>query len=86
MQFFERTGDPSIFGSPPVVNGSHADVVAMEDPDDKARCYSIATSSKDPLIADILAQYKKRKFRSARHAVLHLECDLNQVLYRGKKG
>ena len=58
----------------------------MEDPDDRARSYSIASSFKNPVIADILAQYKQRKFRSARHAVLHLERDLNQALYRGKKG
>jgi hypothetical protein len=58
----------------------------MEDPDDKARSYSIANSSKNPAIADIIEQYKQTKFRSARHAVLHLERDLNQALYRGKKG
>jgi hypothetical protein len=73
-------------GRLPLVDGSHADVVAIEDPDDKSRSYSIATSSKNPVIADVLAQYRERKFRSARHAVLHLERDLNQALYRGKKG
>jgi hypothetical protein len=78
-------GAPYWKGPLSLVNGSHADVVAMEDPDDKARSYSIATSSKDPLIADILARYQDRKFSSARHAVLHLERDLNQALYRGKK-
>lgn len=69
-----------------LVDGSHADVVAMEDPDDSARSYSIASSCKNSAITDILEQYKQRKFRSARHAVLHLERDLNQALYRGKKG
>jgi hypothetical protein len=58
----------------------------MEDPDDRVRSYSIASSSKNPAIADILKQYKQRKFRSARHAILHLERDLNHALYRGKKG
>jgi hypothetical protein len=38
----------------------------MEDPDDKARSYSIATSSKNQVIADVLAQYRERKFRAAR--------------------
>ena len=70
----------------PLVDGSRADVVAMEDPEDNARSYSIAASFKNPAIAEILTQYKQRKFRSARHAVLHLERDLNQALYRGKKG
>ena len=68
-----------------LVDGSCAEVVAMEDPDDPQRSYSIATSSKKPAIADVLAPYQDRKFRSARHAVLHFERDLNQALYRGKK-
>jgi hypothetical protein len=61
-------------------------VVAMEDPRDMARSYSIASSAKDPAVADTLERYKERQFRSARHAVLHLERDLNQALYGGKKG
>jgi hypothetical protein len=69
-----------------LVDGSHAEVVAMEDPDDARPSYSIATSSKEPTIVDVLARYQDRKFRSARHAVLHFERDLNQALYRGKKG
>jgi hypothetical protein len=73
-------------GSLPLVDGSRAVVVAVEDPHDKARSYSIAASTTNSAISDILAQYKERKFRSARHAVLHLERDLNQALYRGKKG
>jgi hypothetical protein len=80
------TGAPYWKGLLSLVDGSRAEVVAMEDPDDNARSYSIATSCKNPVIADILAQYQARKFCSARHAVLHLERDLNQALYRGKKG
>ncbi|NJO24007.1 MAG: hypothetical protein HC868_15135 [Sphingomonadales bacterium] len=79
-------GTPYWKGSLALVDGSHAEVVAMEDPDDRARSYSIASSSKNPVISDILAQYKQRKFRSARHAVIDLERDLNLALYRGKKG
>ena len=84
--FSKDIGAPYWKGPLSLVDGSRAEVVAMEDPDDKARSYSIATSSKNPIIADILAQYQARKFRSARHAVLHLERDLNQALYCGKKG
>jgi hypothetical protein len=73
-------------GPLPLVDGSHAMVVAMEDTEDKARSYSIAASSTNPTITDLLAQYKERKFRSARHAVLQLERDLNQALYGAKKG
>ena len=50
-----------------------------KDPDDKAQSYSIATPSKNPILADTLTQYRERRFRSARHAVLHLERDLNQA-------
>ncbi len=80
------SGAPYWKGPLQLVDGSRAEVVAIEDPDDKARSYSIATSCKNPVIADILTQYRARKFRSARHAVLQLERDLNQALYRGKKG
>jgi hypothetical protein len=82
----KASGVPYWKGPLPLVDGSRAEVVAMEDADDRARSYSIATSCKNPVIADILAQYKERKFRSARHAVLHFERDLNQALYRGTKG
>ena len=68
-----------------LVDGSSAEVVAMENTDGGVPFYSIATSCKNPVIADISVQYRERKFRSARHAVLHLERDLNQKLYRGKK-
>jgi hypothetical protein len=80
------TGGPYWKGPLSLVDGSRAEVVAMEDTDDKARSYSIATSCKNPVIADIATEYQERKFRSARHAVLQLERDLNQALYRGKKG
>jgi hypothetical protein len=84
---FSKDSDiPYWKGSVPLVDGSGAVVVAMEDPDDNARSYSITASSRNAAIADILAHYKKRKFRSARHAVLQLERDLNQALYRHKKG
>jgi hypothetical protein len=79
-------GAPYWKGPLSLVDGSRADVVAMENPDDKARSYSIAVSSRNPLIADVLAQYKGRKFPSARHAILHLERDLNQALYTARGG
>lgn len=69
-----------------LIDGSRTEVVAMEDPDDKARLYSIASSAKDPAVVDTLERFRERKFPSARQAVLHLERDLNQALYRCKKG
>ncbi len=78
-------GAPYWKGPLALVDGSRAEVVAMEDPDDKVGSYSIASSSKNPVIADISTQYKQRRFRSARHAVIQLERDLNRALYRGKE-
>ena len=79
-------GAPYWKGPLALVDGSRAEVVAMEDPDDRVWSYSIASSFNNPATTDILAQYKQRKFPSARHAVIHLERDLNLALYRGKKG
>jgi hypothetical protein len=78
-------GTPYWKGPLLLVDGSQAEVAAMESADGKAATYSIATSCKNPVIADILAQYRERQFRSARHAVLNLERDLNQAIYKGKK-
>ena len=69
-----------------LIDGSNAEVVALENSADGAPFYSITTDRKEPAVAGILAQYKERRFRSARHAVLHLEKDLNQAIYRSKKG
>lgn len=77
-------GAPYWKGPLSLVDGSRAEVVAMENADGGAPFYSIATSCRNPVIADILAQYEERQFRSARHAVLNLERDMNQALYRQK--
>lgn len=82
----KSTGAPYWKGPLWLVDGSRAEVVAMENAEGKTPFYSIATSYNNPVLTDILAQYQERQFRSARHAVLHLERDLNQALFRGKKG
>ncbi len=82
----KSTGAPYWKGSLSLVDGSRADIVALEAADGNAPSYSIATSCKNPLFADVLARYQDRQFRSARHALLHLERELNEALYRGKKG
>jgi hypothetical protein len=73
-------------GSLSLVDGSRADIVALEDPEDKKRAYSIVSSCKNPVLSEILAKYRARKFSSARHAVVNLERDLNRALYQGKRG
>ena len=73
-------------GSLSLVDGSCAEVVAIENADGHLPFYLIATTFKNSIVADILVQYRDRKFRSARHAVLELERALNQALFREKKG
>jgi hypothetical protein len=68
-----------------LVDGAHVEIVTMEGTDGEMPSYSIATSSKNPLFAAVLARCQERQFGSARHAVLHLERGLNEALYRAKK-
>jgi hypothetical protein len=77
-------GVPYWKGPLSLVDGSRAEVVAMENPAGRQLSYSIAYSCKNPVIVETLTRYRERQFRSARHAVINLERDLNQALYRGK--
>jgi hypothetical protein len=79
-------GAPYWKGSLSLIDGSHTEIVAMESLNGCAPSYSVATSCKNPVISEILAQYRQQQFPSARRAVVHLERDLNLALYRGKKG
>ncbi len=84
---FSRTiGTPYWKGSMALVDGSHALIVAMENAGDGVPYYSITASDENPILASVAVSYKERRFRTARHAVLHLEKDLNQAIYRARKG
>jgi hypothetical protein len=80
----KSVGAPYWKGALTLVDGSRAEVVAMENADGGASYYSIATSRKDPSLSDTIARYSKFQFRSARHSVMAFERDLNQALYRGR--
>jgi hypothetical protein len=82
----KKIGAPYWRGPLSLVDGSQAEVVTIETADGGVPFYSIATSCKDPIISDVLAQYQERKFPSARRAVVQLERDLNQAIYCGKRG
>lgn len=73
-------------GSLPLVDGSRVEVVVLEDSANGVPYYSITTAHEKTILSDVSAHYKERRFPSARHAVLHLERDLNQTIYRLKKG
>lgn len=84
--YSKGTGAPYWKGPIALVDRSRAEIVAMEITDGAGHYYSITTSSKNPLFADIPARCRERQFRSARHAVLHLERELNEALFHSKKG
>jgi hypothetical protein len=73
-------------GAVTLIDGSHAEVLTMENSGDGVPSYSITSSRKEPALAEVLSGYKERQFRSARHAVLHLQADLNHAIYRQRKG
>ena len=60
--------------------------VSMENGGDGKPSYSITAADESPVFADVKASYKNRHFRSARHAVIQLEKDLNQAIYKGIRG
>lgn len=73
-------------GSLALVDGSQANVLAIENLGDGAPYYSITSATKNPILAQVSASYEKRRFSSARHAVVHLEKDLNQAIYHAARG
>jgi len=69
-----------------LVDGSLAEVLAMENSDHGKGMYSITiTRPKFPL-SEVLERYKERSFRSARQAVFQLQRDLDQEIFRSGKG
>jgi hypothetical protein len=73
-------------GAVTLIDGSHVKVLTMENSGDSGPSYSITAGGEEPALAQVLSRYKERQFRSARHAVLHLQADLNQAIYRHRKG
>ena len=82
----KSTGVPYWKGLLSLVDGSRAEIVTAESAVGHSPWYSIATSSKHPAFIQILARCQEQQFRSARHAVLHIERALNEALYRAKEG
>jgi hypothetical protein len=84
--YSKSIGAPYWKGSLGLVDGSHVNVVAIENSGDGPPSYSITLAGDNSILADVSATYQERRFRSARDAVLHLERDLNKALYCCKKG
>jgi hypothetical protein len=69
----------------PLIDGSQAEIVAIEHGSNGAALYSITTSYRSAGLTELLASYEEQRFPSARHAVLHFERDLNRMIYCLKK-
>jgi hypothetical protein len=62
-----------------LIDGSQADVLAMEDSERGNPSYSITMPGANR--PDVVRQYKNRTFRTARHAVFQLERDINREIF-----
>jgi hypothetical protein len=69
-----------------LVDGTTAEVLTMEASNNGKSYYSITAGGLEPVVAEVLSQYQERRFPSARHAVLHLQDDLNRAVYRHRRG
>lgn len=67
-----------------LIDGSRAEVLVMESPDGSNPSYSITIPG--PGSPGLISKYRDRNFKSARHAVLHLEKDMNREIYVSKRG
>lgn len=68
-----------------LIDGSRADVLAIETSDDGRVAYSITITGSEVPVGDVVEEYKQRSFKSARHAVLQLKREMDQEIYRKKK-
>jgi hypothetical protein len=69
-----------------LIDGSHAEVLAIERPDRGDVTYAITVKNHKGSASEVVESYKERSFKSARHAVLQLERDINHEKYLRKKG
>jgi hypothetical protein len=66
-------------GAVTLIDGSHVKVLTMENSGNGYVFYSITAGSGEPALAEVLSAYSERQFRSARHAVLHLQAESRLV-------
>lgn len=68
-----------------LIDGSNADVLAIERPEQAGQAYAITVKDHKGAAAEVVERYKRKSFSSARQAVIHLERDMNREIYRRKK-
>lgn len=67
------------------IDGTPANIVAIENQIEGKSAYSITITGQKLPALDVLASCSDRTFRSARQAVLNIERDINRELFRKKK-
>jgi hypothetical protein len=73
-------------GTVKLVDGSRALVVALENDGEGKSSYSITAADQNHALGNVTSGYKNRRFPTARHAVIHLERDLNHAIFKDRKG
>jgi|ERR1700733_93583 len=71
-------------GPLPLIDGSQTEVLVMESPASHHSSYSITILGPNP--PELIRNYRDRNFKSARHAVLHLEKEINRDLFLRRGG
>jgi hypothetical protein len=69
-----------------LIDDSHAELLAMENLDGGKPFYLVTAKHHEQALSAVLGSYRDRQFRSARHAVMQLQADLNYAMYRQRKG
>jgi hypothetical protein len=69
-----------------LIDSTHAEVLAIQQPDHGEETYAITVKDHKGAVSEVVERYKKKNFPSARHAVLYLERDMNREIYLRKRG
>jgi proteasome lid subunit RPN8/RPN11 len=69
-----------------LIDGSSADVLAIERPEQADEAYAITVKDHEGPAAEVVERYEHKSFPSARQAVVQLERDMNREIYRRKNG
>ena len=72
-------------GSLEFINGDSADVLVLENANDGRPSYAASLTGQKVSKYETLSVYQDRVFKSARHAILSLEKDINKEIHF-KKG
>jgi len=69
-----------------LIDGSSAEVLAIERPEQADEAYAITVKDHKGEAAEVVERYEHKSFPSARQAVIQLERDMNREIYLRKNG